>query len=217
MSNYGFAVFDSEIDTYEDWELMLEGVSIPLPAAQIVSVPIPGMTGELDLTDVLSGYANFNNRLITITFSVLETYDNWAVLISRIANYLHGQKRKLVLDIDPDYYYYGRFAVDSQKTDEALATIVIIGIVDPYKYEIAQQVIVQAVSGTYSLVLQGAPMPVVPVINSTAVMTVTFGGVAYNLAIGNNTIPEVCLVDGANTLLFTGTGTITLTYLRGTF
>jgi hypothetical protein len=60
-------------------------------------------------------------------------------------------------------------------------------------------------------------MSVVPVINSSAVMTVTFGGTVYNLAIGDNTIPEINLVEGNNTLLFTGTGTVVITYQRGTF
>lgn len=215
--SYAYAVFDSLKNTYTNWGLMLESVSIPLPEPQIISVDIPGMNGCLDLSDTLTGDISYNNRPATLVFSVFNTYDDWAALISLVSNYLHGKKRKMVLDIDTGFYYYGRFTVDTSKSDEVLSTIAIKGTVDPYKYELNPTVVTRAVSSSASVTLTGLRMPVVPVINSTAVMTVTYGGTVYNLAIGNNTIPGINLVEGSNTLLFTGTGTVTITYQRGQF
>lgn len=217
MDDYAFAVFDGEKDTYSEWGLMLESVSIPLPSAQIRSIHVPGMTGALDLTEVLSGNVDYNNRMMTLVFSAAQSYDSWSILISDIANYLHGRKRKIVLDIDPGYYYYGRFAVDSNKTDEALCTIVITGTVEPYKYENAPQELTVPVSSEQTIILMGSAMPVVPTISSTDEMTVEFNDNEYDLEIGDNLIPEICLVEGSNTLFFTGDGTITITYLRGSF
>jgi len=72
---YAFAVFDNEMDTL-DWGLMLSSVSIPLPTAQIITVPIPG-GGLLDLSEVLTGRVNFNNRTVTLIFDAMNAYDEW--------------------------------------------------------------------------------------------------------------------------------------------
>ena len=217
MMDYAFAVFDNEINTYTDWGLMLEHpASIPLPVAQTVITNIPGGT-PLDLTEVLTGVANFNTRTLNLPFSILSSYDDIGSLTSRIANYLHGQKKRVVFDNDPSFFYYGRFSVDTKLSDASTADIVIVGVVDPYKYEIHPQSVALTVTTSKTIKLQNTRMPVVPTITSDAIMTVTFGGVVYALAVGENIIPEVCLMEGENTLLFTGTGSVTLTYTRGQF
>lgn len=215
--SYAYAIFDATKNTYTDWGLMLESVSIPMPEPQLITIQIPGMDGLLDLSEVLTGAVNYYTREISLVFSAMNTYDSWAALISQIASYLHGRKRKMVLDIDSGFYYYGRFTIDSSKSNEATSTITISGIVDPYKYETDPVEVTEAIVVSESVVLVGLRQPVVPLINSTAIMTVTFGGEVYNLAVGDNTIPDINLVEGNNTLLFTGTGTVEITYQRGTF
>ena len=215
--NYAYAVFDNEKNTYSDWGLMLESVSIPLPDPQIVTLQIPGRNGALDLSEVLTGSVNYNNRVVSLRFSALNSYDEWASLVSQVSSYLHGRLRKMVLDIDTGFYYYGRFSVDSSKSDEATSTIVITAVVDPYKYELDPVEFTKLIVTSEEVVLVGLRMPVVPVINSSAIMTVTFDEVVYNLAVGDNIIPDINFIEGDNTLLFTGTGTIIITYQRGTF
>ena len=46
---------------------------------------------------------------------------------------LHGQKLPITLDTDPDYQYTGRCELNTEKTNEVLAQIVISCTCDPYK------------------------------------------------------------------------------------
>ena len=213
---YAYAIFNGEKNTFEDWGLMLSNVSIPLPSAQIITVPIPG-GGLLDLSEVLTGRVNFNARTVTLTFDAMNSYDEWPELIAKISNYLHGKSKTLIFDNDVSFYYSGRFAVDTSKSDEATTTVVITGMVDPYKYDVEPSEILLSVVTSASFLVYGSRMPVVPIVTVSAIMTVTFGGVVYSLVVGANTIPGVCLVEGENTLLFTGTGNITISYRGGSF
>lgn len=217
MANFVNATFDSEINTFEDWGLMCESVSIPLPSPKIITQDIPGSDGKLDLSEALTGGVAYENRTISIVTSLIGEIDDWVELTSRIANYLHGKNRQIVFDFDPAHYYYGRFTIDSAQTDEATNTVVITGDCDPYKYNVELSEIALAVSGSVTQTIYGSRMGVIPIISSDAAMTVTFEEAVYTLAIGDNEITDIYLIDGENTLLFTGIGNITITYREGSF
>jgi hypothetical protein len=62
-------------------------------------------------------------------------------------------------------------------------------------------------------------MPVVPVITTSAEMTLTFtiAGVVYtiNLSAGTHNIPSLMLIEGDTEIGITGAGSITFTYQKG--
>jgi len=223
--SYAYAEFDvntfgsgTSKNTYSTWGLMLESVSIPMPEPQTNYIQIPGRDGALDLSEALTGSVNFNDRPVTMQFSILNTYDNWAALLTTIASYLHGKKYKMRLDIDLTFYYYGRFTVDSSKSDEATSTIVITGIVEPYKYEVAITSVTHNIAGSGVVNHVGLRMPTpVSITTPGAGWTVVFNGVTYTLASGLNVIPQIILVEGNNGMTFFGTGFPIVSYRRGTF
>lgn len=131
-----------EKNTWDDWHLV--PTSRPVfnpPSVKTKTLDIPGGDGVIDLTESLSGYPVYNNREGSFEFIVLndfcqieETYEKWYEVYSSIMDYLHGQQMKAFLEDDADYYYEGRFAVNSWTSDKNYSKIVIDYNVGPYKW-----------------------------------------------------------------------------------
>lgn len=58
---------------------------------------------------------------------------DWDQEYSTIMSYLQGEKRKIVLEDDPSFYYYGRVEVEEMSSDENYTTYSIKYDLDPYK------------------------------------------------------------------------------------
>lgn len=123
----------NDIDTYEDWGLLLKPRTIPKPAPKTNYVDIPGGDGTLDLSEVVSGEIKYKDLTLTFEFHVVDDMSEWDSKVSEITNYLHGRNMKIVQSADPDYYYFGRCTVDKFSSSKALGTIAIKCVVKPYK------------------------------------------------------------------------------------
>lgn len=217
-------------NTWDDWHLI--PATRPLfnpPTVKENMVNIPGGDGVLDLTASLAGRPTYNNRTGSWTFYVQNGFKDWSVLYSEIMVYLHGQTFKAILEDDPEYFYEGRFSVNQWKSDKDYSQIVINYNVGPYKKEINntgsdwlwdpfnfETGIIRnyknlPVLTSLTVVVEGDMMDSVPVIIASASgMQVTYEGKTYSLSKGANTIPQIVLHSGENTLVFTGQGTITI-------
>jgi hypothetical protein len=192
-------------------------------------VNIPGGDGLLDLTTSLAGRPTYNNRIGSWTFIVQNGFMDWTALYSEIMVYLHGQQFRAILEDDPAYYYEGRFSVNQWKSDKEYSQIVIDYNVGPYKKEINntgadwlwdpfnfETGIIRnyknlSVLTSLTVVIEGDMMDSVPVIIcSKSGMSVTYEGTTYNLSRGANTIADIVLHTGENTLVFYGNGMITI-------
>ena len=124
-------------NTYDDWKIVpTERPVIVTPSQKTNYLDIPGADGSLDLSDTLTGYPVFNDREGSLSFYVLNEYDNydWARLYSDICTYLHGSKMQMILEDDPEWYYYGRFWVESWSPDSYHSQVTIKYRVGPYKW-----------------------------------------------------------------------------------
>ena len=126
-------------NTYEDWFLVpLSRPSIEMPATKMNSVEIPGASGKLDLTYILTKYPLYNNRSGTISFAVLNDHDGyrWIDIQNMIARAIHGRKVRVYLEDDPDYYYEGFWALKQWKSNNngSWSEVDLEYNVDPYKY-----------------------------------------------------------------------------------
>lgn len=122
-------------NTWDDWHLVPS--SRPLfnpPSVKTKYVDIPGYNGSLDLTESLTKYPVFNNREGSFEFYVMNGYWEWYEAYSTIMNYLHGKEMRAYLEDDPSFFYIGRFAVNSWKSDKDYSKIVIDYSVKPFKY-----------------------------------------------------------------------------------
>lgn len=123
-----------EKNTWDDWHLV--PVSRPLfnpPSLKKKTLDIQGGDGLLDLSETLTGYPLFNNREGSFEFIVMNDYLPWYETYSMICNYLHGRRMKAVLEDEPEYYYEGRFTVNSWKSEKVFSKITIDYSVAPYK------------------------------------------------------------------------------------
>lgn len=218
--------------TFNDWGLKLSSMTIEFPETKKNLVNIPGADGSIDLTEALGDVA-YKNRQLEFVFDALGAYENWHVLCTDIADYLHGRTMKIILDTDPYYYYLGRLDLETEKTDDTIHEIVLSGEVDPYKYELQSSMedwlwgpfnfrtgIIRNyknlnVNGSRTVNIIGRRKPIVPTIISDADMTVAFNGKTYRVRAGEQKIYRILIREGNNYLTFSGKGTISIDYRGG--
>lgn len=221
--------------TLKDWGLGWLAITLGFPEPKTYEQDVPCADGTIDLTEAMTGGdVKYKNRSLSLEFEVPDRdFGDWANKVSEIANYLHGQKMKIILDNDKAFYYIGRLTVDTEKTDREESKLVLSGDVEPYKYEICSSLedwlwdpfnfnngIIRnykdlEVNGTQTLVIRGRRKKVIPVFECSTAMTVSFEGMDYNLPAGRSKVFDIYLGEGDNELVFTGNGTVSVDYRGG--
>lgn len=227
-----------EYHTYDEWGLRLVGIKIGTPAPKKVLVEIPGGDGVLDLSRSLTGNIQYDTRQLEFTFDARNcNYFRWSDLLSDISGKLHGSREKIVLDTDQSYYYDGMIEVSSEKSNEATAKIVITAECQPYKMELYSSLedwewdtfdfengIIREygdlrVDGSLTFQIEGRRKPVIPIFSVTSDdgngLKVRLNGTTYDLPDGTNRIITLRIMEGINTLYFTGNGVVSIDYRGG--
>lgn len=217
----------------DTWGLKLKQINISMPKAKTMTIDIPGADGTLDISEVLTSDIKFDNRNIELVFDIVNDYYNFPSISSKISNYIHGKKLKLVFDTDKGFYYFGRFEVDHNKSDFRIGEIIIKGDVEPYKCEkyssleewiwddfnftssIIRDYKDLTVNGLLELIIPGRRKKIVPTFTTDSLMSVIFNNVTYQLPTGSTQVLDIELVDGDNLLTFTGNGIVSVDYRGG--
>lgn len=129
-------------NTWDDWHLVPS--SRPLvepPEVKTVFKENEGGDGSLDLTTSLTAKPRYRFRsgnweFIVINNGQLEdnySYGKWATRYSDLMNYLHGKKLYAILNDDMNYFYEGRYAVASWRSEKDNSKITINYTLYPYK------------------------------------------------------------------------------------
>lgn len=130
-----------EKNTWEDWRLVPASRPVFNPPTQKTKLlEIPGGDGVIDLSQALTGYPVYQNRTGSIEFIVMNDFKRWHMAYSDIMDYLHGQNLRAVLEDDPEYFYEGRFTVNTWKSEKDWSRIVIDYNVGPYKWSVLSSV-----------------------------------------------------------------------------
>lgn len=129
----------STYNTYEDWFLVpTSRPVITIPAPKLNMVDIPGASGKLDLTYVLTKYPLYDNRTGSINFAVLNEHPGyrWIDIYNMIAKSINGKRVRAYLEDDLDYYYEGHWRIGNWTSNNngSWSDISIEYEVDPYKY-----------------------------------------------------------------------------------
>jgi len=126
------------INSLRDWGLALTTQpTFQTPPTKTKYLDLPGGNGVIDLTTAITGYPVYGDRTGSFTFVAPVPQAQWQPLLSEIAEALHGQAVRIILDDEPDWYYEGRVALDIDACERQYATVVINYDVGPYKW--AQQ------------------------------------------------------------------------------
>ena len=218
--------------SYEDWGLLLVQKTIGAPEPKTETVDVPGMDGVLDLTESL-GLVRYSNRELKFRFKVIDR-GRFHSVYTLVATYLHGKKRQIIIDDDPNYFYVGRCVMGDLQPGKIQAYIDVTVDAEPYKYETDAIVPTgnwqwnpfsfrdgitynteYTISGTQEITLANRGMRVSPTFTLSAPMTISFEGVTYSLPAGETTVYDILLDRGGNVLTVTGDGTLTAWYRGG--
>lgn len=197
--------------SYDDLSLILAQKTIKAPSPKTEIIDIRGGDGVIDLTEFF-GEVKYSNRDLIFEFTAQVHQSEFMNAFSAVQNALHGQKMQIVLDDDPEWYYVGRITVSEWKADKNIGKLTIDCDCEPYKIKRAETVVAVDVAGETSVVLMNSNKTVVPTIDITGEVGLTFGTNFYTLSEGRYDLPAVRLLKGDNTVLLSGTGTATFTY-----
>lgn len=205
------------LHSYRDFHLILKPKEMASPAVKVRKIDIEGADGSLDYTDFF-GEPKYEDVTHKFDFSTTVAQSEFLSLYSRIKNALHGKKMRVILDDDPLFYYIGRCSVSPFTTDKNIGFVSVECDCEPYKYKLEKTVVSKAVNGTATLTLTNGRKRAVPevTITTTSSIRIEFQGVnIWDLGSGSYTLPELELVEGANEIKLTGTGTVTFTWQEG--
>ena len=198
-----------------DYGLIVAPYAIPMPEPQTNFVEIPGRDGALDLSEAF-GTVRYTDRIIPLTLYARAPFD---ATLSAFAADVHGRRMSVIFDRDPTYYYDARVTVEDVERHAGYCELSLKCRAKPYKLEHFETTITVLPSGNTTVTLANTRMPVVPMITTSAEMTLTFtvAGVVYtiNLSSGSHVIPSLVLIEGDTEVEITGTGLITFTYRKG--
>jgi hypothetical protein len=201
-----------EYHSYNDFSLILSSKTIGTPSPKTEVIDIPGGDGVLDLTDFF-GEVKYGNRELSFEFSTMVPQEEFMELFSRVQNALHGKKMQIVLDDDAEWTYMGRITVSEWKAEKSIGKLAIDCDCEPYKSRLGDTVIYQIVSDEeISVDLPNGRKSVIPVIDITGNVNLTFGENFWALSAGKYELPALKLTNGNNTVVVGGNGTATFTY-----
>ena len=190
------------------------------PEPQLKFEDIPGGSGSLDLSQVLSNEINYFDRSGSLEFMLAPDANNgghdinWEQVYSELVAFLSSGRVKLWTSenawgepVFSSYYYEGRMNVSDWKTDRSWEKVTLDYRFDPYKYA-NDPFTSELYSITGSEIIDLAAIHVtkdithtiVPTITLSAPMKVTYNGRDYYLPAGNSRI--VAFIPGVESIKF---------------
>ena len=212
-----------EHHTAEDWGLIMNEKIVSPPVPKTNYITVLGRDGDLDMTEDLSGVVNYQDRTAQYTFILADgSHEDREALIAQIMGLLHGRKLEIVDEDDyPGYYMVGRLSVTEVTNSNAYGIIRIEAICQPWRYSQTyktREATVTAGGASVTLNLINAGYKTVsPTLTVSGTVTVTYRSVAKTLSSGSYILPDIRFTPGANSLVVSGSGTLTVTYQEAIF
>ena len=192
------------------------GMSISEAKVKTHYIEIEGRDGPLDATEALSGRPVYEQRTLILTFDVRGSWEDYMTRCSSIDSATNGKLLKIFLDIDPQYFWIGRGTWKHTKTADGDETHTFTAKVEPFKYK--KTLTQTSARGGQTVTLSNLQAPSYPLFSTTSGnIQVKFGTVSVLIPSGTD-VPmyDITLLEGSNTLTFTGSGSITIKYQEGT-
>lgn len=205
------------IHSYYDLDLLLSAAEVSPAIPKTTYIDIPGADGFLDLTEA-NGEVKYSDRSLKFTFSMNPMHDlsesAWVEKMTEVCNRLSGQRCKITLDKDPDYYWEGRVTVDQFKSNKRVRQFAVSAKVMPYKKKQTETVVsFNLTEAGQTVSLRNSRKSVCPDFVCTNDNTkIVFNGGEYEFSAGSHRSLDIRLTEGENLLTISGTGTVTFTY-----
>ena len=215
-----YGVIIDGVNTKTEYGLILcADLSISKPDPKTHYVSVPEMNGALDLTESLTGTVTYGQR--NITFNLFAAADvlggtetppdehNFAIMISRFSEYVHGKRRKIFFPDDTEFGYEGRFTVGARGSYHS-GLVPVKMVADAYKVKDPQTKDLST-SGTYTVENSGEEIYPVFTFSGTGTASVTINGETVSLLPGE-TLSTVPLRPGSNTVISSTSAALTMGY-----
>lgn len=241
---YGISIYvEDSGETYhtlDDWDLALGNNNyIGDPEMETTYIQVPGRTGLIDATEVISGRRIYKKRSLEFELGGIRDRLDWDGVISAFRNNIDGRVCRLTLDNDRNYYWRGRAYIKGFDRFRDLGTFSLaVPTADPYKYsktssaepwlwdpfnfetDMITYIGAITVVGSASVTIPHGHMATSPELvvsdMTSLTFTVTANGMTYPLIVGTNRVPSI-LVGGDTDieLEFTGDAKIQIVYRSG--
>ena len=212
-------LFD-DIHSFHDLNLVLAPFTLVPAKPKTNYIDVEGRDGSIDATEA-TGKLTYQDREFSLTFTVFPkddlTFEERQTVVS---NALNGRRCKITIEKDPEYYLEGRTTVNEYFANKKLRQIVVSVRCAPYKMKHHETVASfnLASNEQRTVILQNSKKQVVPVIEVSGEVKVSFG--TYSETYINEDIKDlnIFLLEGANFLTLkasNGAATIKFTYREG--
>ena len=203
--------------TLRDWGAVITNSDvIVMPEPNTVLLEVPGRSGRLDLSEVLTGDISYGNREIKLELAAQTNRDRWVETCLHIFNKYHGQVVQVTFDEDPGHYYVGRASILEPQRLSTAGQLTLTIDAEPFRYEQDLYEVTftgdtTAVSGT----VENLRMPVCPTVTVPVACQLFHDDRVYELEAGTWDVPGLVLHPYENRISATGTTSITFTFRRG--
>lgn len=211
-----FGTYHSKVDFNLDY--LHKEVTAPEPKR--VTVDIPLVHGNLDLTNRLMGNAPvYENRELSFYFEIRSLRANWMLDYGNILEKIHGRKMHVIFDEDPNYYWDGVVTVGDLEDHGFTAGFEVKLDAFPFKYAVQADYVDTYALGTaptpddYDATVD-VPYPIaIPEFTVTGAI-ITYRDQKYTVSGTHYTPPGMLLTKGEQEINIYGVGTADL-YIRG--
>ena len=203
--------------TLRDWGAAITNSDvIAMPEAKTVLLEVPGRSGRLDLSEVLTGDISFGNREIKLKLAAQTNREKWVETCFHIFNKYHGRVVQVTFDEDPGHFYVGRASISDPQRVASAGQLTVTIDAEPFRYEQDEYTVTfsgstTAVSGT----VENLRMPVSPTVTVPASCQLFHDEKVYELTKGSQVVPGLVLHPFQNEVSVTGAKSITFTFRRG--
>lgn len=205
-------------NTYHEWHLIMESMSIEMPEPKTHTVELDGTDGALDLSEALAGRMTYKDRALSFTFITdYGTRDDRTLILDAIARTVHGKRVRLIEPDHPYMYLDARLRLADKANTNAYASLKITGTASPY-YTANEDIshdIVLAGEEMNVAITNGGSKQVLPLLTVTGSVTIASNGKTTSLSDGKYTVSDIRLNPGANIFTVNGNGTIKFTWREG--
>ena len=220
--------------SYNDFQLIMTAKRIGTPSKKKIKVDVPGMNSVYDFSTIASnGELIYNQRPIEADFTLFaNSKRELHSQLSKVAEWLQDTAQGQLIFDDISYYYFLAEVEGSLKTSEEhnTADITVTFTCEPFKTGLAfvgntiwdtfnfEEDTLQSLSfdvvGTKTVSVYNPGQLVTPTINCSVPMSIVFAGKTYPLIAGDNTPYGFKLLNGPNSLVINGTGTLSVLFRK---
>lgn len=212
--SYQVGVQIGEFHTWRDFQMYLNEVYLGETVQERFTADVPGL-GTIAFDDFLE-FPTYKQRTLRFSFDVIDYgFPGHYSISSKIKNVLQGENKKIILDEDAEYYWFGHISVDTHKKNAVATTVILTCTVNPYKMRNDLTIIETVVDTETQIICSNEGKRVVPTIIADSDFRVVFKDISYVVNAGTTLHPDMLFQPGDNTLECYGNGTITFEYREG--